>query len=220
MKKIFFAFIAILTGFNAHAIPIVNENVANSGMVTIYPDHQDPHRYYIAPNVVKISLNERGVPNFVYNEFRNSVFGSYRGVIQMTLVPAYTREDLEIAKAEIRQKDHAAEFSGLPFVASKLELSGEIPELIESNNCNHAGGLIGQEQSCTMVLTPRGRRFFINSLEKKTMFTTLQFYYTVDAVRKVADGSLRDQEIQHGIAVRIDGGQLRNFPDLIKSYGW
>jgi hypothetical protein len=48
----------------ALALPVMNENVANSGVLTIYPDHENPHRYYIAPNVVVIATNAKGTPHF------------------------------------------------------------------------------------------------------------------------------------------------------------
>lgn len=218
MKKILLMIALILGADPVLAVPIVNENVANSGMITIYPDHQNPNQYYIAPNVVTIARNDQGEPYFVYDEYRKRVF-SLIGVMQMTLIPAYTREDLELAKKEILKKNPSAKFSGLPFVKSSLSLTGELPELIATNQCNHAGGLIGQEQACTMVLTSKGRYLFLASVERRTLFTTLQFMYSVQAVVRKADGSFKDQVIEHGMAVRIDGGLLSQYPNLIKSYG-
>jgi len=197
------------------ALPVMNENVANSGVLTIYPDHENPHRFYIAPNVVVIAKNEKGVPHFSYAEFRKQLFTKV-GVISMTLMPAYTQDDLEAAKAEILLKDPAAEFTGVPFVNSALTLNGVLPELISSNECNHPAGLIGQEQACSFVLTSKGRMFFLKSLERKTLFTTLQFDYEVCALVRLADGSFQDRVIKHGVAVRIDGSQLAKFPKLIR----
>jgi hypothetical protein len=204
----------LLKSMSAFAIPIVNENVANSGVMTIYPDHKDPHRFYIAPNIVTIAKSSNGRPWFSYSEYRKSFF-NILGVMQMTLVPAYTREELEQAKSEILKKDPAAEFSGVPFIESTLALTGALPELIIENQCNHKGGLVGQEQACALVLTSKGRYIFYKALEKKMIFTTLQFEYSVQAVVRKADGSFADQIIQHGIAVRIDGDQLSKYPELI-----
>ncbi len=209
--------IAILMTFISQislATPIVNENVANSGVMTIYPDSHDPNRFYIAPNVVMIGKDQTHKPYFSYNEFKKNIFGII-GIMQMTLIPAYTREELETAKAELLKRNPQAQFSGVPFISSSLELTGELPELISENKCNHAGGLVGQEQACTMVLTKKGRTLFLRSLEKKTIFTTLQFSYSVQAVVRKGDGSFADQKIEHGIAVRLDGDQLSQFPDLI-----
>ncbi|MEK2646771.1 hypothetical protein [Bdellovibrio sp. BCCA] len=214
MKNIMTLFFITLAVSSAWAIPVVNENVANSGVMTIYPDHQDPHRYYVAPNVVMIATNSEGVPYFSYGEFRKNLINKI-GVISMTLVPAYTREELELAKAEILKKDPKAEFSGVPFIESKLSLTGVLAELIGENECNHRGGLIGQEQSCAIVLTSKGRTFFLKSIQKRTLFTTLQFEYALQAVVRKADGSFVDQEINHGVAVRIDGDQLSKYPQLI-----
>ncbi|MGZ3769140.1 MAG: hypothetical protein ACXVCP_06735 [Bdellovibrio sp.] len=214
MKKTIALIFIMMATSSAFAIPIVNENVANSGTMTIYPDSQDSHRYYVAPNVVKIATAKNGVPFFSYGEFRKNLFTKV-GVISMTLVPAYTREELELAKTEILKKDPQAEFSGVPFVASSLSLTGVLAELIGENECNHTAGLIGQEQSCSIVLTSKGRTFFLKAIQRRALFTALQFEYTLYAVVRRADGSFGDQQVNHGVAVRIDGEQLSKFPQLI-----
>ena len=215
MKNLLMILLTIAISKKTLAIPVVNENVANSGVMTIYPDHADPHRFYIAPNVVTIAKNQEGVPFFAYNEFIRGV-NTTVGIMQMTLVPAYTRDELEIAKAEIIKRDPTAEFSGVPFMQSTLELSGDLPEIMESNQCNHPGGLIGQEQACSMMLTKKGRQLFYMALKHKTIFTTLQFQYSIQAVIRHADGTFTDQIINHGIAVRIDGDQLSAYRNLIQ----
>ncbi|WP_413290552.1 hypothetical protein [Bdellovibrio sp. HCB337] len=215
MKKLLIVVSSLLLTTVAQAIPVMNENVANSGVMTIYPDHADPHRYYVAPNVVMIATNKKGTPHFSYAEYRRNLIYKV-GVIAMTLVPAYTREELDVAKAEILAKDPLAEFSGLPFIGSSLALNGALPELITSNECNHAAGLIGQEQACSFVLTDKGRIFFLKAIERKMLFTTLQFEYQVQAVLRLADGTFKDATITHGVAVRIDGGQLARHPRLIR----
>lgn len=197
------------------ALPVVNENVANCGVMTIYPDHKDPHRFYIAPNIVMIARNNADVPYFSYVEYRSGLIDR-TGIMQMTLVPSYTRNELETAKAEILKKDSSAKFSGVPFLQSNLELTGSLPEMISGNQCDHIGGLIGQEQACSLVLTSKGRKLFYHALTNKTIFTTLQFSYTIQAVILTADGHYLDQTINHGIAVRIDGEQLSMYPELIQ----
>jgi hypothetical protein len=212
--KVFILIISLLICRMSLAIPVVNENAANSGVITIYPDNISSHRFYIAPNVVMITKGEDGVPIFSYVEYRHDFF-SVAGIVQMTLVPAYTREELEAAEAQILKKDPLAEFSGVPFIESKLELTGELQDLIEENQCNHQGGLIGQEEACSLLLTSKGRALFYKALKSKTIFTTLQFQYSIQAVVRKADGSFADQLLIHGIAVRIDGDQLANYPQLI-----
>ena len=215
MKNLTLILISICFVNTAQAIPVVNENVANSGVMTIYPDNADVHRFYIAPNVVTIAKNALGIPLFSYYEYRSGLF-STGGVMQMTLVAAYTREELEVAKTEIVKKDPDAQFSGLPFIDSTLEMTGNLPSIIASNHCTHAAGLIGQEESCSLVLTKNGRSIFYQALAAKNIFTTLQFEYSVQAVIRKADGTFADQLIKHGIAARIDGDQLAGYPKLIK----
>jgi hypothetical protein len=197
------------------AEPVINENVANSGVITIYPDRQDPHRYYIAPNVVTIATDEKGTPYFSYVDVRTALF-SKGGIMQMTLMAAYTREDLEVAKAGVLKKDPLAQFSGVPFMSSTLQLTGDLPILISENKCDHPAGLIGQEEACVLQLTSKGREVFFKSIAKKTLFTTLQLDYTIGAAVRKANGGFDNQEAHFGVAVRIDGALLAKHPELIQ----
>jgi hypothetical protein len=208
--------ISILSSVISAAIPVVNENVANSGVITIYPDHKDPNRYYIAPNIVMIAKTSRGIPVFSYFDTRKSFFKPI-GIMQMTLVPAYTHDQFESAKAAILIKNPNAVFSGVPFVKSELTLTGDLPSIISANRCNHIAGLIGQQQSCVIELTNNGRYLFRKSIKNRLLFTTLQFEYTIHAVRLLADGTYQDTEMTHGIAVVLDGDQLADYPQLIQT---
>ncbi|QDK39276.1 hypothetical protein [Bdellovibrio sp. NC01] len=208
MKTILALFLMIYSA-SAKALPVVNENVANGGIVTIYPDHKDPHRFYVAPNVVTVAKMNDGKAIFMYTENRKNLFQKIAH-IQMVLGAAYTTEDLKTAEAEILKRDPQAQFSGLPFIESSLEMSGELPDLIADNECVHDAGLIGQEQSCGLTLTPRGRSLFLKSIDRKALFLTLNFKYSILGVAKRADNSFADQTITHAVAVRIDGGELVN----------
>ena len=97
----------------------------------------------------------------------------------------------------------------------QLLFSASLKELISDHECSHIAGLIGQEQGCQILLTGKGRKLFYKSLEGRTIFTTLQFIYTVDAMIRTATGGLERAERTHGVAARIDGGQIADYPQLI-----
>jgi hypothetical protein len=199
---------------SARAIPIMNENVASSGVIVIYPDSEDPHRFYIAPNVVEITRDKSDYPQFSYVEVSTGLFGK-TGIMQMTLSPSYTRKDLDEAERKILVKDSKAEFSALPFIESKLVMSGDLPLLFKESQCDHQAGLVGQMQSCNLVLTKRGQRVWRLALLKARIFTTLQFEYSVKGVIRNAQGGFTDQVVQQGVAAVIDGSQLADYPSLI-----
>lgn len=204
----------------AQAVPVTNENRADAGVITIYPDHADPNRFYVAPNIVLIA-RENDVPMFSYNEVRADVpffwpFAHPVGILQMLLVPTYTRDELEVAKAKILKTNPSAQFSGLPFISSELAMSGETPLLIKENQCSHGAGLIEQQQSCSMVLTERGRKVFRRSVRNKMLFTTFQFTYQFSGFARIPDNTFREEVITHSIAARIDGDQLAKYPQLFK----
>jgi hypothetical protein len=206
MKKII-CILALTYSAGAFALPVVNENVASGGIVTIYPDHQDPHRYYVAPNIVTVAKNEDGKAIFMYTETRKNIFQKVAH-IQMVLGTAYTTDDLQAAEADILKRDPKALFSGLPFIESSLEMSGELTDLIAENECVHDAGLIGQEQSCGLTLTSRGRSLFLKAVDRKALFLTLNFKYSVMGAARRADNGFSDQTITHAVAVRIDTGEL------------
>lgn len=214
---------------NAHAVAVLNENVANSGVMTIYPDHADPNRFYIAPNIVRVSQGNHGKPVFSYYELAKGEYSIISGgkprkgytaiesILQLTLAPAYTRLEFEEAKQQILRKNPKAEFSGIPFVHSELALTGLIESLIERADCNHQAGLIGQEQSCTVLLSDFGRKAFLTDIHKQRIFLTLQFEYTILAVIKKADGTFQDQQIVLSVAGLIHGEQLAPYPEQIET---
>lgn len=225
MKFLIVFLLVILTQIDAFAIPVVNENVANSGIVTVYPDSHDPNRFYIAPNMVVIGSNEENIPLFNYQEIATGyyevIFGGkkvvgYTGIsafASFSLVAAYTNKDLELVKASLIAKFPNAEFSGLPFLKSELSVDPNIKILFSDTSCTHLAGLVGQEQSCTLVFTKIGRKTFLRSLEKKMLFTNLNFEYEFEAVVRRADGSFEDRFVKHGVAARIDGNQIAKFPN-------
>lgn len=222
MKKSFLIatlFSAILIGLSLTAkatnAPVINENAANNGIITIYQDHADPNHYYLAPNVVTIARGNDGRPIFSYVEFSRGLFETV-GLIQMTLAPAYTRAELEAAEKDILSKNPKAIFSGVPFVKSELKMSEPLREIFQGTACNHLAGLIGQEQSCAFELTAKGRKMFLRAVKAKSLFTTLQFEYTIDAFFKKPDGGYGQNLYQFGIAARIHGEELSGYPELIQ----
>ena len=203
---------------NANGAPIINDNAAiNSGFITMYPDHKDPNHFYLAPNVVTIAQDEYGRPNFTFTEYKNNIFSAKRGIIQMTLLPAYRNEDFEQAKQIVLTKNPKAYFSALPFIRSELKLTGDIDPLIEDQQCNHVAGLVGQEQSCVIMLSPLGRKTFLNAVNQKKIFMTLQFKYEIEGFIEIDQGKYESQTVKFGVGAIIDGKLIAGHPELIKS---
>lgn len=205
--KLILLFLTLVYSVGSFALPVMNENVASSGIVTIYPDHADPNRFYIAPNIVTVAKRENNKAAFTYSESRLNLFQKI-AYIQMLLTAAYTTEDLKVAQEIILKNNPNAQFSGLPFIVSSLEMNGELPDLISQNECCHEAGLIGQQQACSLTLTPRGRTLFLKALSRNALFLTLSFKYSVWGAARRADGGFADQMITHAVAVKIDAGEL------------
>jgi hypothetical protein len=207
---LFSLFVGLFFAPGAQALPVADENAATSGVITIYPDHLDAHHYYLLPSVVVIARDPEGIPFFSYAEYRKNIFQSV-GVMTMTLLPLFPEPETSLAEAAILKKDPAAQFSTTPFIASMLQLTGELPELIADNQCDHAAGLVDQEQAWSLILTSKGRALFLKALRGKTLFLTLNFAYEIQAVVRMADGTYDNQVLHFSMAARIDGGQLAPF---------
>lgn len=214
MKNKFTLILILLAAHIALALPVVNENRASSGVITIYPDHQDPDRFYIAPNVVTLARDKKGRPQFSYVEYRKGWFQK-KALVQMTLVPYYTRDELDGAEKKILEANPKAQFSGLPFTSSHIDFADALTGLVESQDCVHESGLIGQEISCAFTLTPQGRDVFLTLIKRRILVTTMNYQYGVAAVIRNAAGTFEPYNLVHGIAARIDGGQILAYPELM-----
>lgn len=203
----------------AKAVPIVNENEAvfttKKNFATIYADHNDPNRFYIAPNYFSLASSEKNRPLFSYTEYRRYIFNKV-AIVQMVIKPFIDEVDIQDAVDEIRKTKPKAQFFSIPFLASELEMGDELHELIEEQNCHHKAGLVGQEQACRFVLSPKGRDVFLANLKSGGLMLTFNFIYSFSGFLRTADGGLRDTELTHGLSFRLTGDQLKPYPELIK----
>ena len=213
--KYLFCILTISISSMATAVPIMNRNEAGSSTyITIYPDSHNKDLFYVAPNSFVISKNEAGRPNFNYIELSQNWFQK-KAIIQMTLTAAYNQDDIENTFNGIKEKNPNAVFTSLPFSKSNLSTTGPLKGLVEENHCDHIAGVVGQEQACSFVLTPKGRSAFLKAIQKKALFTTLQFDYTVDAFVQLPDGGYEIRQFTHGVGALVDGAMLAEFPHLI-----
>lgn len=212
--KFVFVFFVLLNGFLAHSVPVINENVAQFELVTVYPDHQDKHRYYVAPNVVNIAKNDKGIPIFSYNDYRKKLFNIV-GSLKMTLKPQFKSDEMRAIEQQILKKDPLAIIVSIPIKASELEMSGQLSEIIDSHSCSHISGNMSQEQSCSIILTSVGRNLFLTSIDRKALFLTLNWIYRFQGFVKLPDGQFALTEIEHGVAAKISGDELSEFPQLL-----
>jgi hypothetical protein len=189
------------------AAPVLNENVADSGLITIYRDHVDANRFYIAPNVVKVAKNAKGQPEFSYTVYSTGFF-SHNAILQIVLEPQYTQDDLVAVEKIMSAKNPQAQFSGVPVISAGVSFENIDKDLIEENGCNHAAGLVGQQIACTLHLSSKGNEVFTKLINAGQLVSTMSYIYRVNGMIQKPDKSYDPYIGEWGVAVVIDGAGL------------
>jgi hypothetical protein len=211
MKLLVISLFSLLVTQSAWALPVLNRNTAGAENLTIFPDHLDPNLYYLAPTVVVVSKQESGIPNFSYMEFR--VNGVRHALVQTTLKPDFSYQQIEAAKARIRQINPNAQFTALPFENSAVNFVGSMKPLVARSDCQHTAGTVGDEQTCAFELYRKGITVMLPMFTKGLTITT-QFSYEINGVQQNADGSYVNKKNSYQVAGRIGGPELANYPEL------
>lgn len=195
----------------AHAVPVMNENAADSKDVTMFPDHADPKVFYVAPNFLTICEDAQGTPRFSFQDL--AVSTGLHALVQMTLCGRYNEEPLNQAKSAVLARVPDARFVALPFVSSRIVFDNVLSPLIVTQFCDHAAGTVGDEQTCAFHLNIRGRRIFVGQVRDRVAMT-MQYEYSVAGFIRNPDGSFANQLSTFGVAARIGGDSLKQHPEL------
>lgn len=198
--KVFMMILSLLVTFSAQAAPIINENMATSELITVYPDSVDPNLYYYAPNQMEVCRDADGKPVLAVTDI--PVGKVYNTVVMATMCLAY-KSGLKEALEEIRRVNPQARFAGVPFTSSRMILVDKVYELyIWKSACDHVAGVIGQEQSCKFILNSKGRKLFYDNL-KQGLGLVLQFQYFISGVVRNGAGGFNDLTTDFSVAAKI-----------------
>lgn len=209
------ATLTFLNGASAHAAPVLNRGTPAGDNIVMYQDHLNPNLYYINPTSMRMVIDDQGVPLFSYTEFYETSgwLKKRSAMIQVMLATDVDSNKIDEAKASILKSNPGATFTAMPFESSMLVGTNDIGLLVKNEACNHRGGLVGQLQDCTLVLTPKGRRAILPNLMSGRPLA-LHFDYSIRGVIQNADASYSDTAISLGIGGFIGGPELANHPEL------
>jgi hypothetical protein len=202
---------AALSAGQAFALPVLNANTPGAVNVTVFPDHADATLFYLAPTVFVIAKREDGVPNFSYMEYKTN--GYRRAIVQTTLRPDFSYDEIEKAKAAILANVPAARFTSLPFEDSKVNFIGSLAPLLVDSDCQHPAGTVADEQTCAFHLRNSGVKV-MRPMFKTGLTITTQFVYTINGVRQNADGTYSNHANSYQVAGRLGGPELAAHPEL------
>ncbi len=204
-----------LTVVGVQAAPVLNENEAINSASQIYPDSVNANLYYFTPQYMGLCNGEDGKVQFSYAEFRPAGFlKQKRGLMVATLCTKEHEAEMNAAIAAVRGKNPKAQFVGLPFTNSEVMFSDEVFQmLIEKSACNHIAGVVGQEESCSAIFSPKGKEVFKKTL-RSGLSIVLQFKYTVDGVIRTP-AAVQPKTSTFEIAAKISksdfNGQLESY---------
>ena len=200
---------------NANALPVMNDNVSTSKMVTMYKDHIDKNKFYIAPNFMGLVIGENNVPLFSYNEYKKNIFK--RKAIVQSILETKFNDDIEVAITELKKRNAKASIHTLPFLESKMKFGEVLNELIEQSDCDNYGAQIGAQMSCSFRLSPRGRNLFKRQI-KDNIIITMTYEYTISGCILDAKNICQPERFKYGVAAYLGGGELMKFPQLFKDH--
>ncbi len=207
-------FIICITMSTAHAVPVMNMNTPGAMGYTLYPDHENPNLFYIAPNELLVATNSHGVPQFSFAEYW--VGNVKEATVQVLMQPSINESAVEQTMTTVRAINPSAQFTSLPFIESNMVFEGS-DRLVRTAHCGHGAGQAFDPQACTIDLNHRGRRVLRHLFRRGTALT-VQFRYVVRGATKNIDGSFSNNETSHQLSGVIGGSEIGAHPELFRDH--
>lgn len=136
-------------------------------------------------------------------------------LLQATLKPYFDESDFSQAKAKILKSNPKAIFTGLPFIESRVLFGDLLGRLIESSECDHHAGVLGEEQVCSFILNSKGVKVFRAQLSRG-LALTLELEFTVNGVIQTPSGGFESKLNTYRMAGRIGSAELAKYPQLFQ----
>lgn len=209
---------------SAYSMPVLNRSAPAGEGIMVYVDHLDPNLYYLSPESISVQTSADGRPMFSYIEYyeNGSIFSEKLAIIQLLMMPAFNTEKIKAAETKILEVNPKALFASLPFVDSSIAFTPYMQKLVIAGSCRNGAGDVGQAVSCTLSLTPQGRKV-IGKLLKTGNKISVQFNYMIEGVNQLPDGSYINKETPITAAGSIGGQNFLDHPDIFKQThqsGW
>jgi len=214
-------FILALSLISCHvfALPVFNQNMAAEGtLVTIWPDHIDPNHFYFAPNLMKLSMTERGIVKFNLTKyFSNCRFRlcNVKALLNAFFIAGYKQDELKIAQDGILKRFPKAIFSPIPYISSRVEFGNTLDPFIDQEDCSPIAGQASDEVPCSLTLNGRGIKTLIPRLNEGKVFP-FKFYYKISGVLNLANDQYKDYNLDYAIVVNLGSEMLINHEDLVE----
>ncbi len=190
MPMLIMANAVTLSATTSHALPLLAENAAQNvgGILTLYPDHENPNLFYFAPNSSALARSEvSDVPRFsLINLIRPSVSGpgDLGGYMTFNLK---LRSNKEQKQALDKFLETGKKIATLPVSASTVTMKkndgGAVPlgDFFLQFNYTRTGGTMESEIGANATLTRVGADVFKAAAEANSIFN-MDYCYMIQGL--------------------------------------
>ncbi len=213
-KKFFFLFVVNLFSLSAFSLPILTESSDGHGLLaTIYPDHENPKKFYFFPNTGSLEKDESGYPKFGMSYWipdANETIGGYFSGIFRLGVSHDLSQSIELHK----KSGHfvavmPVQESHLYFMENR-EGQRIMTDLYKEISVPPFSGRAEDSIGISASLTRSGSRMLSSILRNGGNGADLNYCYEIKGVSPIFDAKIRlnyHKVFTHFIA-KADGGIL------------
>ena len=201
MKKVLVLLNLLFSFQSANALPLLSESAAlNAGSnLTLYPDHEDPTKFYFFPNSSKIARDESNMPLFTFTHYGLSNGGaiSEAGGFMVGVMRLTSSNDQQVALDKFLQSRSGAGVAVLPVLSSTVNLvntsdkmAAPLKTFFTEFNLPPHGGRAEDEAGFNAVLTGLGAKLMKKHLEG-TVGIKFDYCYQVQGLGPNMDANIK-----------------------------
>lgn len=201
-----------LISLQALALPILTESSNGTGLVaTIYPDHENPSKFYFFPNSGSLEKNESGVPRFGMSywnpEDGNTTAGYFSGIFRLGV-------DSQLKEAIAKYQKSGKQISVMPVQESHLYFMEDregnrlLTDLYKEISLPPFSGRAEDSIGISASLTKSGAQMLASILTNGGTGADLKYCYEIKGVSPIfhAKIQLNYQKIYSHFLAQARGG--------------
>ncbi len=214
LSKVSSAIAISLVSLNVLALPVLSESEDGSGLLaTIYPDHENPNKFYFFPNQGGLEKDSSGVPRFGMGYGRpaegSTTGGYFTGIFRLSV-----GHDLQ--KAVENYKNNGKQISVIPVQESHLyfmedkEGNRVLTDLFKEISLPPFSGRAEDSIGISASLTPMGGMMLGTMLINGATGADLNYCYEVKGVTPIfhAKINLNYNKVYTHFLAQARGGRL------------
>lgn len=213
-SKISKVFALSIVSLNAMALPILTESSDGTGLLaTIYPDHENPSKFYFFPNTGSLEKDESGVPRFGMSYWKaeegSTTAGYFSGIFRLGI-------NADLKEAINNYKKSGKQISVIPVQESHLYFMEDkegnrlLTDLYKEISMPPFSGRAEDSIGISASLTKSGALMLANILTNGGNGADLKYCYEIKGVSPIfhARIQLNYNKIYRHFLAQARGGRL------------